>query len=133
MSLNRYAKPKRAKPLNRMSLRKIIGVNNEVDVRIQLCERAGGEWTIKTRNIKLNNGTEIELRTVECHNGKCEECHTFNYHLEPHEDPPRSKGGKVSLEQSKMLCRRCHNKKKGQPMWSRRCYYATIRANRSTD
>lgn len=117
--MNPYTRLKRKKPLNRMSLRKIIKLNDEVDVRIQLCKRAGGEPTVKTRNIKLNNGTEIELHTVECRNGRCEECHTFNYHLEPHEDPPRSKGGKVSMEQSTMLCRRCHNTKKGKPMWSK--------------
>ena len=119
MSLNRYTKLKATKPLNRMSLRKIVELNNEVDVRIQLCRRAGGEWTIKTRDTRLNNGSEIELHTVECRNGKCEECGKHDYHLEPHEDPPRSKGNKVSLD-STMLCRPCHNTKKGRPMWSRR-------------
>lgn len=118
--MRQYSTLKATKPLNRMSLRKIIEVNNEVDVRIKLCARAGGEAIIKTRNIKLNNGSEIELHTVDCRNGICEECRKFNYHLEPHEDPPRSKGGKVSLEQSTMLCRRCHNTKKGRPMWSKR-------------
>jgi len=117
MSLNRYTKLKATKPLNRMSLRRIYQLNSEVETRIELCKRAGGEPNIKTRNIRLNNGTELELHIVECRNGICEECSKFNYHLEPHEDPPRSLGGKVSLKGSKMICRKCHNTKGGQPMW----------------
>lgn len=117
--MNRYSTLKATKHLNRKSLRKIIAGNNEVDVRIQLCQRADGEPTVKTRNIKLNNGTEIEEHTVECRNGQCEECGERVYRLDPHEDPPRSKGNKVSLD-SKMLCWPCHRPKKGQPMWSKK-------------
>jgi len=116
--MNHYTRLKRRKPPNPMSIRKIIEINSQVDVRIELCKRAGGEPIVVTSYRKLGNHSDIELRTVQCHDGTCEECGRFE-NLEPHEDPPRSKGGKVSMEQTTMLCRRCHNTKKGRPMWSK--------------
>jgi hypothetical protein len=119
MTLRSYVKLKATKSLNRMSLHRIIKLNNEVETRIELCKRAGGRPDLKTRPIKLNNGSEINLTTVTCRNGTCEECGRFSPVLECHEDHPRSLGGKVSLENSRELCPNCHRKKKGSPMWSK--------------
>ena len=115
--MNHYTRLKSKKPPNRMSIHKLIEVNGQEEVRIELCKRAGGEPIVKVGFRKLSNHEDIVTHIVQCHNGTCEECGQFG-NLEPHEDPPRSMGGKVSMEQSTMLCRICHNKKKGQPIWS---------------
>lgn len=119
MSLKTYTPLKARKPLNRMSLRKVVELNEQVNTRITLCHRAGGTPSLKTRTIKFNNGTEMFLTTVTCKNGYCEECGQFSPVLDCHEENPRSLGGKVNLENSKALCRPCHNTKKGSPMWSK--------------
>jgi len=119
MNLNRNTPLKAHKPLNFYSLRRVIQLNNEVDTRIALCKRAGGKPCLYTRVIKFNNGTEMELTTIQCQNGYCEECGRFARALECHEKFERSKGGKVSLENSVILCHDCHRNKKGRPMWSK--------------
>lgn len=118
--LNRHSRLKATKPLNRMSLRKIIELNSQADTRIKLCKRASGHHYIETKLIRLNNGTSVELHLVHCTGGFCEvgQHLAHGLPLEPHEDPPRSLGSKVSLEDSKMTCRACHKKQKGQPEWS---------------
>ena len=117
--MNSNSTLKRRKPLNRLSLGKIIDLNDQVETRKALCKRAGGTPQLKTRLIKLNNGTEIYLTTVTCTKGYCEECGKYAEVLDCHEICERSKGGKVSMENSVILCRPCHNKKKGRPMWSK--------------
>jgi len=118
MTLKSYTPLKARKPLNRMSLNKVVDLNGQVNTRIALCQRAGGKPQLRTRIIKFNNGTEMFLTTVICTNGYCEECGRFFRILDCHEKFERGKGGKVSMENSVILCRPCHNKKKGSPMWS---------------
>jgi len=74
----------------------------EIEIRRQLCERAGGLFV-------------TDGRFCRCIGGKCEECgQPPDWRgLHPHEEPFRSHGGKVSLKESKMLCGRCHSAKHG--------------------
>lgn len=107
--------------LNRLSLRKVIELNNEVDDRIALCKRANGTPVLKTRTIRFNNKTEMELTTVTCINGICEVCQMRRTVLYPHEKIPRSKGGKLNLKNSIMVDNHCHQiKQSNYPRWSKK-------------
>ncbi|KKN44545.1 hypothetical protein LCGC14_0692250 [marine sediment metagenome] len=113
-------KPLRAKkPLNHMSVRKIHQVNSEVEDRRELCRLAKGKPEIVVTKRKLNNGTTLEIKTVECHNGICKDCGD-RHNLEPHEEGLRSRGAKVSLEESEMLCRECHNDRGSKVQWTKK-------------
>ena len=113
-------KPLRAKKsLNRMSVRKIHQVNSEVEDRRALCERAKGTPEVITKMIPLDNNTEIENRIVQCHDGICEICGKVG-NLEPHEEGLRARGFKVSLKNSKMVCRECHNDRGSNPQWTKK-------------
>lgn len=97
----------KAKSLNPMSKRKIDETNGEYNDRIKLCLRCGGTPRTNTRYVTLNNGQRFQMRTVVCIGGRCEICRqpAGNSQLHPHEKTPRSKGGKLSLENSVM----CHD------------------------
>lgn len=71
------------KPVNKISKRKRLEIDAEKPIRQQLWERC---------------------------NGLCEHCkHPPDFRgLHPHEKILRSKGGKLSLENSEMWCGRCH-------------------------
>ncbi|KKM95109.1 hypothetical protein LCGC14_1191470 [marine sediment metagenome] len=113
-------KPLRAKkPLNCMSSRKIHQVNSEVEDRIELCRLAKGKPKLTIYRRKQNDGTILELHTVECHNGICKDCGQRS-NLEPHEEGLRSRGAKVSMEDSEMLCRECHNDRGSNPQWTKK-------------
>ena len=118
MTLKRYTKLKATKSLNRKSIRKVKEENNEVEDRIALCKRANGTPEVLVKLIPLDNNTEIENRTVQCHDGICELCGKFG-NLEPHEEGLRSRGFKVSLKNSKMVCRECHNDRGSNPQWTK--------------
>ncbi len=87
-----------------MSKKRLEQMPAEIEVRKKLAERCGGVYVPKFNNA----GREI---IGFCQQGLCEKC--WNppdwRGLHPHESPFRSQGGKVSLEQSKMLCGRCHS------------------------
>lgn len=112
--LRRTTQLKAKKRINPISVDKVEEINSQVGVRRKLCRRAGGFPVERMTKIKIN-GIYYEVHIVRCHGGECEICHKPQSALEPHEDPPRSTFGKVSMEDSKMVCRDCHNKQKGQP------------------
>ena len=74
----------------------------EYEIREQLCGRAGGYW--------VRSGSYYR-----CIGGLCEGCSQPPdwRGLSPHEKKHRSQGGKLSLENSKMLCGKCHSKEHG--------------------
>lgn len=96
---------KRRTRLNPMSIRRIAQLNAEVNTRVALCQRAGGSPSLLRWEIR-----GMTLWTVICRWGTCEICHQKAETLEPHEKLHRSLGGKVSLENSVEVCRRCHRK-----------------------
>ncbi len=105
--------------LSRYSPQKIAQLNEEAPIRVALCERAGGIPMQRTVQI-YSNGSKLEFIKVECLGGTCENCHQPQGGLEPHEDRHRSQGGKLTLENSKMVCRSCHRKlQKSEPQWSK--------------
>ena len=81
--------------MRKISKKRLLEIKEEVAIRRLLCERAGGFW----------NG-------LECEGGYCEECGKPAdwMGLTPHEKKFRSKGGKLSMENSQMLCMKCHMK-----------------------
>jgi len=101
--------------LNTYSLKKITEKNAEAPIRIALCKRARGEPA--TREVQVyHSGQRYTFTKVECMGGKCEcnlpDCpryaNNYNGRLEPHEMLTRGHGGKLSLENTKMVLRRCH-------------------------
>ncbi len=91
--------------LNPISKRKLQQYQDEEPIRIELCMRAGGEW----RPVKSS------MVGGYCKGGLCELCGLpanwqSGFRLEPHEQNHRGNGGKLSLENSKMVCRPCHDK-----------------------
>lgn len=96
--------------LNRYSEKKVDELNDQVNIRVRMCLLADGNPQQSMRRIRFNNGKEKVLWTVLCTDGICQECGKRVSFIEPHEDPLRSRGGKVGKD-SKMICRSCHNKK----------------------
>ncbi len=116
--LNQYTPLKRGKPLNRYSLERIAELQAETPVRIELCERAHGTPILRKVTI-YRKGIGYPLVTVECSYGICQKCGHIKPLLDPHEEPFRSHGGKVSLKDSTMWCRDCQAMRHGKPMWSK--------------
>ena len=112
---------KARKPLKHISERRVRQLNSEVITRIALCKRCGGVPVQKSSRINFGWGF-MELNTIICVGGACEICGqpAGDEHMSPHEDPPRSTGGKVSLEDSRMCHWACHRKvQKSEPVWSK--------------
>ena len=112
-------------PINRYSEKKIAEMQAEAPIRIELCKRAGG--TPVTREVQIyRNGEKYTYTKVECSGGICEcglpDCPKFSLyyqHLEPHELVFRSHGGKLSLQNTRMVLRRCHQiLQNNEPKWS---------------
>ena len=84
--------------IRRLSKKRRQQLDEELEVRQQLCERAGGCW--------VHSGN-----SYSCSGGFCELCHKPPdwRGLHPHEEPFRSQGGKLSLKDSKMVCGKCHS------------------------
>ena len=89
----------RKKPINPISKKKRQQIEDEKIVRQQLLERC---------------------------QGRCEICGKLPdwRGLSPHEVPFKSQGGRISMEQSKMVCGKCHNieghnirEVDSEPMW----------------
>lgn len=109
---------KRHKPLNQYSPKKIKEMNAEIPERLKLIKRCGGIPHIYQRKVRCNGKYEI-LTRVACMGGVCEcgcgkPANYRNGQLCPHEDPPRSKGGKVSLSDSIMVLPSCHRRLQGR-------------------
>ncbi len=114
------------KPLNRYSEKKILEMQAEAPIRIELCKRAGGTPSVREVQI-YRNGQKYTYPKVVCIGGTCEcvlprcpKSPPYGQHLEPHEKRHRSLGGKLTLENTIMVIRNCHRiLQKNEPMWSR--------------
>lgn len=116
---------KRSRHPNQYSLKRIEALNAEVPVRLKLIKRCGGVPHHYTQVVH-NNGQRYVIKRVACIGGVCEICHKpaiYGERLEPHENPPRSKGTKVSLKYSKMCHRACHRAQHSKPQleWIKLC------------
>lgn len=69
----------------------------------------------KKKSNEIRHEQYVRKKLMARSNGLCEECGCPPdwRGLHPHEEVFRSHGGKMSEENSKMLCGRCHNKKHG--------------------
>ena len=93
---------KRTKRINPISDKRKAEMKDELKIREQLCGRAGGLF--------VTDGVRFR-----CIGGLCERCHKppdFR-DLRPHEKIFKSHGGKLSLENSEMLCGKCHSEQHG--------------------
>ncbi len=97
---------KRTKGINPISKRRTEEIKQEIAIRGILCNRAGGVFGL---------GDSQGQFSYVCRGGKCEECGKPSDFrgLHPHEKVFRSQGGKLSLENSVMLCGKCHSAKHG--------------------
>ncbi len=114
------------KPLNKYSKKKILEMQAEAPIRVELCKRAGGTSSVREVQI-YRNGQKYTYPKVECIGGICEcglpncpKSPPYGQRLEPHEVKHRSLGGKLSLANSIMIIRLCHRiLQKNEPIWSR--------------
>lgn len=111
---------KRGKPLNHISIKKLRELEQEVNDRLALCNRAGGMPYCHTKTIRIS-GKPYNQTVVTCYNGICEcGCREFADVLEPHEKHSRGRGGKLSLANTIMVKREHHRiLQKSSPMWSK--------------
>ena len=93
---------KRTKGINKESKKRKVEREDEIKIREQLCKRAGGRF--------FTDGVRFG-----CIGGVCERCNSAPDFrgLHPHEKVFKSHGGKLSLENSLMLCGKCHSKEHG--------------------
>jgi len=104
--------------INRYSERRIQAMKDEYPERLALCERAQGSPFLYSLIIR-RNGISHKIMRVKCLNGFCEICGNLSPELEPHEPKRRSHGARVSLKDSLMVCRGCHNGEHQGPQWSK--------------
>lgn len=125
--LKRRTRLKAYKGLNQVSPKRLQELRGELPVRLTLIKRCGGIPVYKDYSV-VCRGQREPIRTVLCVGGTCEICDKpagRGEILELHEEPFRSQGGKVSLKDSKMAHRVCHNKEHGikvvgsKPLWSK--------------
>ena len=101
--------------LNPISDKRYAQMDEEYNTRLKLIARCGGKPSISKIAYATVKGEHRTLWFARCIGGLCEECHNppdFTG-LHPHEEVFRSRGGKLSLENSKMLCGKCHTSKHG--------------------
>ena len=103
-------KPRKAW-MNRYSPQRIQQFYAEFPERIALAERCGGEAFVYYEVFNPYKQEPVYIPRVRCIGGICEICgkSADGEILEPHESPRRSKGGLVSLKDSVMCHRACHN------------------------
>ena len=114
---------KTKKCLRHYSERRVRQLNSEVTMRILLCKRCGGTPIQQSREVKVEGKHLVELNTIICVGGICEVCGqpARDEVMSPHEKTLKSRGGKVSLENSVMCHWACHKKEqKSEPMWSKK-------------
>jgi len=108
------------KKLNPISNKRKAELVKEVEIRKDLCVRCCGFW----QPVAWFGG---EIIGGQCIGGYCEICgqQAGNELLHPHEKHFKSRGGKVSLENSVMAHNSCQAKEHGikivdsEPQWSR--------------
>jgi len=110
---------KRGKPLNRYSLKRVAELNAELPVREKLCHQADGV-PFYYDTVATVSGKHVLIKHLACLHGICQKCGRRMPQVDPHEEPFRSHGGKVSLKDSKMWCRDCQATRHGNPMWSKK-------------
>ena len=112
--LKRRTPLKAHKRVNPISHRRLREMQAEIPVRIALCERCGGKPIYKDFELTINGKREV-MEMVFCLGGVCEICGkpAGNEILHPHEEKFRSRGGKLSLENSKMAHLVCHMRAHG--------------------
>ena len=90
--------------------KRLAQLAKDIEVLKVLCKQAGGAWMPGA----TYNGVIIG---IHCHGGKCEECRgkatAPDFMLHPHEIKFKSAGGRVSFDNSVMLCDTCHKKAHG--------------------
>ena len=95
--------------LNPISKKRQQEMFEEVEIRKALCTRARGTFYTWVGTFKQPDGT-FQMPICNCIDGICEHCHKRHSKLEPHEwGKKRSHGGKISLTNSIMVGRRCHD------------------------
>jgi len=92
-------------PLKQVSKKKITKLESELEIRIELCKRAGGEWHKDSSIV----GGHCEFGVCECGCGRPPNDWQSGYRLEPHELIHRGVGGKLSMDNTIMVRRDCHN------------------------
>ena len=100
--------------INHYSKARIQKFYDEFPERIALAKRCGGYPQVHYEIFNPYKKEPVYIPRVRCIGGVCEICGKpagFGEILEPHETPRRSKGGLVSLKDSKMCHRACHNGK----------------------
>lgn len=95
------------KPFSDKKLRQLA---QDVEVLTQLCWKVGG----KPMPGSTYNGVLIG---IHCYGGTCQKCNgqptSPDFMLHPHETVFKSHGGKVTFENTRYVCNKCHNKYHG--------------------
>lgn len=102
--------------LNPISDKRYALMDEEYEIRLKLIARCGGKPFLSRIAYTTIKGERRTLRFARCIGGFCEECGNppdFTG-LHPHEEEFRSRGGKLTLKNSKMLCGKCHAPKHGE-------------------
>ena len=112
--LKRKTPLKAYKGLNQVSPKHLEELRAELPIRLELIKRCGGSPVYREFSVVVN-GERAILQTVLCWGGICELCGkpARGEFLEPHERRHRSLGGWLSLANSVMCHRRCHNREHG--------------------
>lgn len=96
----------RRSKLSPISKHKLQQYKDEELIRIELCERAGGEWHPVTSSMV---GGYCKGGLCECGCNRPPDWKSI-YRLEPHEKNHRGIGGKLSLGNTIMVRRDCHER-----------------------
>lgn len=119
--LQRRTKLTAHKRLNPISIKKLMSLEQEVNDRLALCNRAGGTPYCHIKTVRISgkpynqtvvtcyNGT-CEISVVTYYNGTCEICGCHADVLSPHEKRHRSLGGLLNRANTVMCCDSCHSK-----------------------
>lgn len=106
-------------PINPISKKKAEQMMVEYPVRKALAERCGGIWVF-THHLTYRTRDKKQTWLIPqgyCKGGRCEVCGGVptgpDFRLHPHEKVFRSRGGKMTLENSVMSCNQCHNREHG--------------------
>ena len=112
-------------PINPMSAKKKQQILEEIEARKALAQRCGGVFIVTKWDKEGRDWGGF------CLGGRCEICGNYphqsppDFELHPHEKVFRSRLGKMTLENSKMVCNTCgmkeHNLRpvESKPMWSK--------------
>jgi len=112
--LKRKTPLKAYKGLNQVSSKHLEELRAELPIRLALIERCGGSPVYREFSVVVD-GERSTVQTVLCWGGICELCGkpAKGEFLEPHEKWHRSLGGRLSLPNSVMCHRACHNREHG--------------------